>query len=307
MQESTIQTKKIEISLVELIKILWRSKVLIVSIVFVFSIIGVVYALSLPNKYNAEVLVIPSEDSGGAGLSALANQFGGLAGMAGINLSGGASKKAKIALQLLKSKDFIIEFINKNQLQVDIFAAEGWDIKENKLLINPELYDVKTKKWVRKFKFPKTLAPSNLELFDTFNKMLNADLNHREGTYSISIEYFNPHLAAKWANMLVIAINNKMRQIDISQAEDSIKFLNVQIENNQLSSTDSVFYGLIEEQTKKAMLAQVQTDYVFTVIDPALAPEKRSQPKKALICILFAIFGSIVATFIVLARHYTKK
>lgn len=303
MQE-VVRDTHVEISIIDLFKQLWEKKLLIILVTCVFSIAGVFFALFLPNQYKAEVMIIPSEATQSGGLSALASQFGGLAGMAGINLSGNASKKPKIALQILKSRTFLIDFIHRNELQVLIFAAEGWDIKENKVLINSKLYDETQNKWVRKFDFPKKLTPSDQEIYLIFSKMVDYEVDVREGTYSISVQYFNPNLAAKWANMLVADINEHMRKLDIEQAEKSVEYLNLQLRNTSIRSTESVFFDLIEEQTKKAMLAQVQEDYIFSIIDPALAPENKSEPKRALICILFLLLGGMLSSGYVLLRNY---
>ncbi len=71
----------------------------------------------------------------------------------------------------------------------------------------------------------------------------------------------------------------------------------------------STFYKLIEEQTKSLMLAEVQEEFVFRVIDPAVVPELKDSPKRALICILGMLFGGLLGSAIVLARFSfnTKK
>jgi len=177
-----------QISLLSLILQLWQQKLLILIFTSVFVAGGVFFSLSIPNKYQASVMLIPSEEGQGGGLSALASQFGGLAGMAGINLSGRSVKKTKIALQLLKSRSFLIDFINRNELQVLIFAGQEWDAKTNEVIINEKLYDINTKQWVRKFKFPKTQAPSEQEVYEKFVKMTDLPkdvlLNYAKGLAS---------------------------------------------------------------------------------------------------------------------------
>ena len=301
--ERKYNSKQVEISLKELIFQLWQRKILIMVVTGLFVAGAVIFSLSLPNKYQAEVMLIPSEDGQGGGLASLASQFGGLAGMTGMNLAGNVSKKPQIALQLLKSKTFLIDFIKKNQLEVLLFAAKDWDPKIDTIIINDELYDTESKLWVREFEFPKTLVPSEQEVYEQFIEMIEFVIDNREGTFRISVEYFSPKLAALWANMLVHDINEHMRQIDITQANKSIDFLNQQLNNTRLKATETVFFSLIEEQTKKTMLAQVQEDYVFVIIDPAIAPENKSNPKRALICILFFLLGGVLACGYVLMNN----
>lgn len=81
--------KEDEIDLRELFAALWRGKWWIVASTLVGVVIAVIFALSLPNIYRSEALLAPSTEQQGGGLAAMAAQFGGLASLAGVNLSGG--------------------------------------------------------------------------------------------------------------------------------------------------------------------------------------------------------------------------
>ncbi len=74
-----------------------------------------------------------------------------------------------------------------------------------------------------------------------------------------------------------------------------------------LVSLDEVFAQLIEEQTKTIMLANVSKDYVFDVIDPPVAPELKSKPSRALICVLGTLLGGMLGVVVVLIRYYGRQ
>lgn len=296
-----------KLSLKSVILTLWHRKLFIIVVTLIFSVAGVALALYLPAKYKAEVMVAPSKRAQGSGLSSLAGQLGGLAGLAGVNLGSGDQNNVKLALQILKSRSFLIDFIRKNELEVPVFAAQGWQLVDDKLLINEKIYDITSQQWVREVKSPRTPEPSDQELYGAFSKMLDVKIDTREGTYRIAIEHFSPNLAQQWANALVHEINKYMRTVDIQNAQRSIDYLQKQLEKSNYSSMEIMFFNLIEEQTKKAMLAEVQQNYVFEIIDPALAPEKKSQPKRPLICILFFLFGGLLSCSFVLVRHYWSE
>ena len=67
----------------------------------------------------------------------------------------------------------------------------------------------------------------------------------------------------------------------------------------------TIFYQLIEEQTKTIMLANVRKDYVFKTIDPAIIPEEKDKPKRALIVILGTMLGGMLSIFISLILYFT--
>ena len=53
--------------------------------------------------------------------------------------------------------------------------------------------------------------------------------------------------------------------------------------------------GSIEEQTKTIMLANVRPEYLFTVIDPPIIPERKTGPIRSQISIIGTILGAIFA------------
>jgi LPS O-antigen subunit length determinant protein (WzzB/FepE family) len=69
----------------------------------------------------------------------------------------------------------------------------------------------------------------------------------------------------------------------------------------------SVFYGLIEDQTKSLMLASGSDDYVFRVISAPRVSEKKSAPSRSVICIVSALLGGMLGVFISLVRYKAKK
>ena len=68
-----------------------------------------------------------------------------------------------------------------------------------------------------------------------------------------------------------------------------------------------MFFELIQSQTETVMLAEVRPEYVFKTIDPAVVPEEKSKPSRALICVLGTLLGGILGVVIVLIRHYARS
>jgi uncharacterized protein involved in exopolysaccharide biosynthesis len=69
----------------------------------------------------------------------------------------------------------------------------------------------------------------------------------------------------------------------------------------------SAFYQIVEEQTKSLMLAEVQEDFIFKVVDPAVVPELKAGPKRALICVLGTLLGGMLGVAIVLVRFAFRR
>ena len=98
-----------------------------------------------------------------------------------------------------------------------------------------------------------------------------------------------------------------MRDQAQEEAQNSIDYLTNQLENIQVSSMETVFYQLIEEQTKSMMLTMVKAEYVLKTIDPAQVPDEKDSPKRALIVVLGTMLGGMLSVLIVLIRYFSKK
>lgn len=246
-----------EIDLRELFGALWKGKWIIIATTFIFAVGGVLFALSQPNTYKAEVVLAPAgEGSGGGGLAAMAGQLGGLASLAGINIGGGGTDSKAMSLATLQSRQFINVFITKHDLLVPLLASTEWNEGSGELIIDPELYNTETKQWV------------------------------------------------EW---LVADFNLWMKDKPLTETKRNIGYLEQQLQKADISDMRSVFYQLIEDQTKNLMLAEVESEFAFKTIDPAVIPEEKAGPKRALICVLATLLGGMLGVAVVLVRFAFRK
>lgn len=297
-----------EIDLRELFSVIWQGKWLIIAITAVFAIGAVIFAIKQPNIYKSEALLAPASEEQGGGLSALASQFGGLASLAGVNLGAkGSTDKTELAIQVLKSRQFTSDFIQRHNILADLMAAEKWDRDADKLIYDPKLYNEQTNTWVREAKVPFKPEPSMQEAYKVFSKMIAVNKAKETGMVTISVEHLSPAVAQQWVAWLIQDINKVMKDRDVAEANRSSEFLNKQIALTNVADIRTILYKLVEEQAKTIMFAEVRDEYVFKTIDPALIPEEKAKPKRALICVLGTLLGGILGVMLVLVRHFVRK
>jgi len=309
LQENIPQAFDDEIDLRELFLVLWDGKVWISAITAAAAAISVFVALSLPNIYESKALLAPKSDGGSGGLSRLAAQYGGLASLAGINLSGvggGDVSKAALAQEKLKSLSFFTEHLYSEVL-VDLMAVDYWDAATGEIVIDSSVYNQGTSQWIREVSFPRKAKPSTQEAHVAFLAAIALSEDKQSGFVTLSVQHESPVVAKEWAELLIDRINEEIRSEDVGEAEASIAFLEAQREQTSLVSLDEVFAQLIEEQTKTIMLANVSKDYVFDIIDPPVVPELKSKPSRALICVLGTLLGGMLGIVWVLVRHYARS
>ena len=292
-----------EIDLRELFSVLWAGKKLILAITATFALVSVIYSLALPNQYQASTVMAPAQQESG-GLAGALGQLGGLASLAGISIGESEGNEAQMAQEIMRSRSFVEAFIKNNSLEVEVFAADGWDSETNELSIDDDLYDLDSNTWVRNPPSGKPVQPSGWELYEEFLDRYTVTQDKKTGMITVSVEYYSPLYAKEWAEKLVDAINAHMQSRKLQQVNRNIQYLEAQIEKTAIADMREVFYTIIEEQMKSKMLAEASPEYVFETVSPAMVPEEKSQPKRALICVLGTLLGSMLSVLWVLIQYY---
>ncbi len=116
------------------------------------------------------------------------------------------------------------------------------------------------------------------------------------------MKHYSPYVAQQWVSWLINDINKVMRERAIAENTQNLDYLNIQLQKTSVADMQSTFYKLIEEQTKSLMLAEVQEEFIFKVVDPAVVPEVKYGPKRALICIFGTLIGGVFGVVIVVGR-----
>ena len=102
---------------------------------------------------------------------------------------------------------------------------------------------------------------------------------------------------------IVEDLNKSLAERDIAETENSIKYLQEQINKTSVSDLKQLFYTMIEAQTSQAMLAEVRPEYAFRVIDPAIAPELKHSPHRAIVTLQSVIYSFIAIIILSVMLH----
>ena len=285
-----------EISLLELLQVLWQGKWIIISLTTFASVIGIVYSLLLPNVYESKALVVPVDSS--SSISGALGSYRGLAGLAGINLtSGGGEANSTKAIKTIKSLSFFEKNILTNISLPNLMALDSWNSDTNTVIYDENIYNMSDDSWKEK--------PSTQQAYKIFTgKHLSLIEDKNSSFITISIKHQSPFLAKKWTELVINEVNNFYRHKDKKESEKAVSYLNQQILMTGLSEIKQVLAELLQEETKKLTLIEANQFYVFDYIDPPAVMEKKSEPKRAIICIISAFLGGILSVLIVFIRHY---
>lgn len=282
------QAEQDEISILDLWRVLMDFKWSITLITMLVTSVSIAVAFLMTPIYRAEVILAPVQEEGNGGLGAGMAQLGGLASMVGLNVGGGDNTEQHIAA--LTSRMFLNSFINDEHLLIKLFA-DKWDAKNQQWLL-----DAGQK------------PPSALEAHTVFvKKILSTSVDKKSRLVTLAIEWKDPHEAASWANKLVTLFNEHQRNQAIAQSNRNIQYLQQQIQKTSVLEVQKMFYGLIENELKAMMMANVRKEFTFKVIDPAQPPEHKIKPNRALIVALGLVGGMMLGIFFAFFRNFIRN
>jgi uncharacterized protein involved in exopolysaccharide biosynthesis len=264
-----------EMDLATLWRIAWGSKYMITLCAVICGLVAVFFALRATSIYRAEATVAEVRDSDMSTAASLANQFGGLASLAGINLGGGDS--GHNAEAVLQSRHLVEEFIQREGLL-------------------PVLNENSSK--------PLTLWRAVKQFQEGVLKIRE---DKRNGLTTIAIEWRNPATAANWVNKYVACANELIRTRALNDSTRNIDYLNKQIVKTTSVEVQRVMYDLIESETKTLMLANARTEYAFTIVDPAVTPELRIRPQRTFMVITGTMLGAFMGFVVAYVRGKRGK
>jgi uncharacterized protein involved in exopolysaccharide biosynthesis len=272
-----------EITLKELVLVLWKGRWIVFSVTALVAIAVTAIALMLPDEYKATVLISPvtsSSSSSRLGGSAQNSAFGGLASLIGISIGGDTNRSESLAV--LQSEALTEQYIRDNEL-LPVLFAKRW---------NPA-----ARKWLQTDPTRVPTPWQGNKLFAQKVRLVTED--KKTGLVTLTITWTDPATAARWANDLVRLTNDYLRGKAIRESEQHIVYLNGEAASTDVAQVRTAIYTVLESEIKNVMLAKGPGDYALKVIDPAIPPEKKSGPFRALWA-LGGMFGGLVLSFLVL-------
>jgi cytochrome c-type biogenesis protein CcmH/NrfG len=122
------------------------------------------------------------------------------------------------------------------------------------------------------------------------------------GFLTLTIEWTDPKLAAKWATELVSFANDFLRREALATAQQNIAFLEKQLQTTNIVEIRMSLNRLLEEQLNRLMLAKGEAEYAFKTIDPAIVPSGKANMPGNRIVLIWTIAGILLACIVAVAE-----
>tara|TARA_Y100001958_G_C21235213_1_gene561483 strand:- start:1852 stop:2940 length:1089 start_codon:yes stop_codon:yes gene_type:complete len=336
------------IDLIELLSKIWKGKIFIVKTTIFFTLIGIIYSLSLKNVYTASSEFYPQYQS-----SELSQNQGlrGLAGLAGINL--GSIQNSEIIPptlypNIIRSTEFKINILDSEiNYNGNILTYREYLLSKNnifslkKILTYPLTLISKSIKMniiESKIEGNNTLQLSKEE-YNLHENLLNKiflELNSKEGFIKLSVKDNDPLIASQIAKISNELLQKNIIDFKIKNIKDIYEFISSQLEiakNNFYNLQDSLAtfndrniniksdlflnqYSRIESEyliakniynelainKEKTAIEVKKNTPIFTIIEPVVVPNEKSDPKRSVIVITFSFIGLLISSFYILTK-----
>ncbi|MET4702345.1 uncharacterized protein involved in exopolysaccharide biosynthesis [Constrictibacter sp. MBR-5] len=297
-----------ELRLIDLWRILSRGRLVIFLCSFIAAVVAVGVALSMDNVYRGQVVLAPAPEEttpGGASGGALAS----VAEIAGFRIPGKAGvSKADEAIAVMRSRRFTEDFIRREGL-LPILLPER---DEPPGLLSRTLNGIAS--LIRSIggnagadDAERNEADRQRRMvwdaYKVFDQIRQIEVDKLVGLVTLRVDWTDPVLAAEWANKLVSYINRESRARDIEAAQKNIAYLQEQVDVTVDTERRRLLFNLIEGETRRIMLANSRDEFAFRIIDPAVVPQEKTRPRRAMIAVVGLMGGFILGVFIVIVRH----
>ena len=290
MSNNTLYNQDDEIDLKDLLRFFINKKLSIFFITFIFSLLSLVLALSLPNIYMSKstLSAVSDEDS----LSSKIESFSSFAPY-GLGLSRETLLRSDEIIERIKSYDFFSRYFLTNIDLKNMSSVKSWDASSNTITYSKSFSE-------------NGKIPSNQEAYATYLKKISIKKDQKTSLITISAEHKSPFIAKKWVDLIIYNINESMREEDANTAKKAIQFLTETTKSTNIQSLNDSVNILLKNQMQILMLAASNEAYALKVIDPPFVPEKKYKPSRLKICIIGTIIGlllSVLYSFI----QYTRS
>ena len=280
-----------EIDLRELFNTINKNRVKIFILTLVVTSLAVIYALSIPNSYKSQTILVPQTEAKPSlgGLSTLA-------GMAGVDLGGSGQIDAATSFEtILKDYSFEQYMIEKYNL-IDKFT-----LKQENLV-----FALSFDGFYNMFHFESSEDSVNIEekTYRTYEKILTTlsiSTDKKSGLITLSAESIDRFLSKELVEIYLVELTNYLRKTEMQNVDKQIKFYKNEFNNIADISIKTQLGNLAAGLLQKKVLAEANEYYnVKQLTKPQVAYIRdKTKPKRSLIVIVAFITSIILGIFAV--------
>nr|WP_289510089.1 Wzz/FepE/Etk N-terminal domain-containing protein [Desulfovulcanus ferrireducens] len=298
--------------------ILKKRKLSIFIITFLGLLLGLYVAVFSPNIYRSTAIIIPTGNGKGSNLGPLS----ALRGLAGLNMPGSAGTSEIITL--LQTRQLREVLIKEYEL-LPVLFFERWDEEKKSWKKGEEgfLLD-NVLKFPRQFlsylvqrarSLPaeagkdkkKNDGPSVNDGIRALNSIYSITEDKRVGTIKISADFHDPAKAAWLSKILLQTLKDYMSSEAIVTAEKNLANLHQELPSTTDPLLRQKLQTLIAQNLERKVMAKVNREFAFKILDPPYVPDRKFKPKRSQIVMVRLVGSLIFGIFLAFFREYLQS
>ncbi|MGM9512364.1 Wzz/FepE/Etk N-terminal domain-containing protein [Larkinella sp. GY13] len=317
-------------------KVLWRSRIRVLSITALFAVTGVVVSLLTQPEYVSEARIMPEISQGTGDVLQKLASVAGFAGLEFGETGGVEAIRPDLYPNVLQSTPFILSL-----LEQPVPTSDGGKTSVSAMLTTPDSWS-----WLTSKKKPAPLRPNanpntlqltqeQQDLLEDIQQRVSAKMDTRSGIITVSARMPDPTAVAAvtqialdyltryvsnyrtekvrrdlefYTNRLKEAKRRfELAQYSMFHYNDQHKYMVVQaatMEKQRIEAEltiSQVVYTELAKQFEQAKIKVQEQTPVFKVLEPAKIPLKRSSPRRTMLVILYTLVGFVVGSVTALA------
>lgn len=328
-----------------LFRIIWKEKWWIILITTLVTALGIGYSFLLREEFETQGRILPElQGKGASGLS----QFAGLASLAGIDLnsvSGGMGVDAvrpdlypdvvtsnPFYLELFKTKihtkdnqeltfeQYYHQVIEKGETPKPEFL-QVYPVKEEGIILINRLNEIRLKDlrqrlnaWIDKKTGVITIKskmPDPVVAAETAKFAMEYLMAYVKGYRTEKLRQDVNYLAGQVAASRGKYYSTQEKKASYSDSFQDMRLQSADVQRERIESEyrlSSSFYNELLKKYEEAKFRLHQETPVFQVLEPPVAPAKKTAPKRAIIAMVSMFFGGVFALGIALFKgnNYSK-
>lgn len=335
--------EEININLKTLFRVIWKEKWWIVLITGVVTALGVIYSLTVREEFESQGKILPEiQGKGGSGLS----QFAGLASLAGVDLSsmgtaGVDAVRPDLYPDVITSTPFYLELFKTQVLTRENKKMTFEQFYHTVIEENEKPKEKFLKKYpVREEGIIIINLLNEIRLKD-LRQRITANIDKKSGVIRIQAKMPDPVVAAEVTRFAMEYLMSYVKNYRTQKLRQDVDYLSDQVASSRgkyystqekkarytdqfrdmrLQSADvkreridseyrmsSSFYNELLKKYEEAKFKLHQETPVFQVLEPPVAPARKSEPRKAVIALVSMIFGGILSLGSILLKGNNYK
>lgn len=287
-----------ELTLLNLILLVWKRRLMVFSFALSFAIIGTALSFTVNKTFRAESTLIPAERySGTMNANRTSARLGSM--MMGLSNSSSEIDYVVLGVETIKSRSFIKNFLKDNNLEPYYSVIKSYDLASDKFIFDQDLYDNELKDWTKTAK-ENELVPPDVVLYKNFMKRTVFTRDLANNTLKLYTIHESPSIARNVNYLLIEALNKSISDFDSNIASNSMIYIGERLANTDGSELREMLSGMYVKELEKQMLTEVQEEYVFRTLDPPVLPKFKYRPSRFQFLLVSLILGIFVSISVIL-------